>query len=306
MGAWGPDIFADDLACDIREEFRDLIAEGLSPEDATTKLQSEYDLEDDPDQRPLFYLALAATQWKLGRLLDDIRDEALRIIDSGEEIERWKSLLIDEDDIGSIKRRQAALDKLRAQLLKPQPKPKKIRLPYASRTDWEIGYAVAYRLLSGRYIVLRVIGIDEGRRHRHAIVDLPDWVGDRPPEPSEIAGLPGRRYAHDMHAPVQLTESEIMERFEAALQKFGERSREALTVVYGGLLEQQAQGQPRAYTPRNAAFELYEQKAGEIPIERLTVIATDLPAPPAPECGGSVFGGWRELDRFLREDFELH
>jgi hypothetical protein len=42
MGAWGTAIFSDDTARDIRDEFRDLIGEGLSTEQATEKLLSEY------------------------------------------------------------------------------------------------------------------------------------------------------------------------------------------------------------------------------------------------------------------------
>jgi len=34
VGIWGPGIFSDDLAADVREEFRDLIGEGLTAEEA--------------------------------------------------------------------------------------------------------------------------------------------------------------------------------------------------------------------------------------------------------------------------------
>ena len=50
MGAWGTAIFSDDTASDVREEFRDLIGEGLSTEQATDKLLKEYAPSlDDPD-----------------------------------------------------------------------------------------------------------------------------------------------------------------------------------------------------------------------------------------------------------------
>lgn len=302
MGAWGPDIFADDFACDLREEFRELIAEGLSSEDATQKLQAEHAIEDDPDERSVFYLALAATQWKLGRLLDPIRDEAIRIIDSGEEIERWKARLIDADEIGAIKRRQAALDRLRKQLLKPQPKPKKIRVPYASRTDWEIGYAVAYRLLSGRYVVLRVVGIIEQGRGRDALVDLADWIGDAPPTRVQIQGLPRMptaRFAIESRSP-----GEEPPALKIALLETPAHKRDALIdnfmknpwIFAGG-----RRGPPED----DGKFRMYEEEAGEIPLDRLKVIATDLELPPASEEGISVFGGWSALDGYLEERFDL-
>lgn len=190
MGSWGPGIFSDDLACDLREEFRELIAEGHSPEEATTKLRGEYTPDDDLGDRTTFYLALAAVQWKAGRLLDDIRDEALRIIDSGEAIEDWKAALFDPADNRSIKRREAAINKLREQLLQPPPAPKRIRKRFKTDTDWKIGYGVEYRLRSGRYIVFRVIGIHEDQGGRSAVVDIADWVGDAPAERSAIDGLP--------------------------------------------------------------------------------------------------------------------
>ena len=275
----------------------------MTSEEATERLRVEYSLEDDPDERPVFYLALAATQWKLGRLLDDIRDEALRVIDSGEEIERWRALLIGDEDIGSVKRRQAALTKLRGQLLKPQPKPKKIRLPYASRTEWEIGYAVAYRLLSGRFVVLRVIGIDEGRRHRHPMVDLADWIGEQPPTRSEVDGLPRMHSALFETKP--RTDGTQPQRLKLALEQAGEGGRDAVLKLYQEqpwVLCDAASSRPED----DGRFQLYEERASELPIERLTLIATDLKLPPPTEAGRSVFGGWSGLDRYLAEVFEIH
>jgi hypothetical protein len=43
VGTWGPGIFSDDLAADVREDFRDLISQGLTPEEATERLKRDYD-----------------------------------------------------------------------------------------------------------------------------------------------------------------------------------------------------------------------------------------------------------------------
>lgn len=37
LGVWGPGIFSDDLACDLRDEYRELVADGLSGEEATDR-----------------------------------------------------------------------------------------------------------------------------------------------------------------------------------------------------------------------------------------------------------------------------
>jgi hypothetical protein len=64
MGAWGT-ATSDDTASDVRDEFRDLIGEGLSTEQATEKLLSEYASSlEDLDDGPPFWLGLAVTQWK--------------------------------------------------------------------------------------------------------------------------------------------------------------------------------------------------------------------------------------------------
>jgi len=90
MGTWGTAIFSDDTASDVRDEFRDLIGEGLSTEQATDKLLRQYAPSlDDPDDGPPFWLGLAVTQWKSGRLLERVKEKALEIIDSGADLKRW-------------------------------------------------------------------------------------------------------------------------------------------------------------------------------------------------------------------------
>jgi hypothetical protein len=42
VGTWGPAIFSDDLAADIRGEFKDHIGDGMSAEEATAVLLDEY------------------------------------------------------------------------------------------------------------------------------------------------------------------------------------------------------------------------------------------------------------------------
>jgi hypothetical protein len=69
MGAWGTGVFNDDLALDLKEEYQDLVAEGLSGPEATRLLMESWERElDDPDVAMVFWLSLAATQWQVGRL----------------------------------------------------------------------------------------------------------------------------------------------------------------------------------------------------------------------------------------------
>src|SRR4051812_11257563 len=122
MGTWGPGIFADDYAADLRGEFRDLIGQKMPPADATQRLIAEYQPDDDPDDGPVFWLALAAIQWQLGRLEDSVRARALDVIASGVNLRRWEQEATPSD----VRKRRAALEKLREQLLGPFPPPKRV------------------------------------------------------------------------------------------------------------------------------------------------------------------------------------
>jgi hypothetical protein len=69
MGAWGTAIFSDDDACDVRDGYRQLVTDGLTGPAATNRLLLEWkEVLADEDDGPLFWLALAATQWQFGRL----------------------------------------------------------------------------------------------------------------------------------------------------------------------------------------------------------------------------------------------
>jgi len=188
MGTWGPGIFSDDTALDIRGEFKELIGNGQSTEDATDKLLQSYasDIKD-PFYAPRFWIALAATQFRYGRLQEKVRQSAVKVIDTEADLKNWK-----DNDPKLISARKKALLKLRDQLLGPQKPPTKIRPVFHDRTDWEPGYAVGYRLLSGNWTIMRVVWISEGKS-RIPAVELLDWVGGTEfPNRFEISGLPLR------------------------------------------------------------------------------------------------------------------
>ena len=80
MGTWGTAIFSDDTASDVRNDFRELIGDGLSPEEATARLMTRYgSIVDDPEGGTTFWLGLAVTQWKSGRLQESVKKRALEI-----------------------------------------------------------------------------------------------------------------------------------------------------------------------------------------------------------------------------------
>lgn len=177
MGAWGPAIFSDDTACDIRTDYRELLEDGVDDATATHRVIAEYQHLAD-DERHILWVALAAAQAALGRLDESVKTNALRVIDDGTGLELWA-------DAGpkELARRQAALAKLRDTLTGPQKAPSKVRKPWAHVTDLAPGDVLAYRRPSGAYVLFRVARLDEHRIGTAPILRQLDW--DKPSLPSE-------------------------------------------------------------------------------------------------------------------------
>jgi len=63
MGTWGTALYKDDTACDVRDDYRDILGDGLVEPGATEQLiKSWKDELPDPVTAPVFWLALADTQ----------------------------------------------------------------------------------------------------------------------------------------------------------------------------------------------------------------------------------------------------
>lgn len=189
MSAWGTAIFSDDTAADTRDTFTDFIAEGLTPAQATDRLIADSaDLLDEEDDAGIFWLALAATQWRLGRLVDSVRDRAIEVIDSGADLRRWQ-----DNPKAEINQRKKHLVKLREQLLTPQPKPKKVKALVKSSTDFKPGDVAAFRLdevtavqfcvlhlwgdRGGTYADICLLGLDDGTPFSKTALKLVDTLG---------------------------------------------------------------------------------------------------------------------------------
>ena len=184
MGTWGTAIFSDDLACDLRDEWRDRIGEGLSPREATDRLVADYSgTWADSDEAPVFWIALAVSQWKTGRLLDDVRERALEVIESGADLARW-------EEAASRRARERVLAKTRDQLESPQPAAKAIRRRAKSSTPYVEGDMLAYRHGDGRWFVLWISGETTDRSGTHSNAELLDFVGDAPPRLEAVIQRP--------------------------------------------------------------------------------------------------------------------
>ncbi len=192
MSVDGPGLFADDHAFDVRALYREFVAEGKTSPEATDLLMKEWEgLLNDPDIGPAFWLALAATQWKLGRLEPRVLKRALQIIDYGSDLKRWTHNPTD------LRKRRAVLARLRKQLISAQPAAKKIKPRDRVECDWEVGEVFVYKLKSGKLVLFRMTGFFNDLSGKHPVFEMLDWIGEKTPTVSEIGSLarrPGALY----------------------------------------------------------------------------------------------------------------
>lgn len=74
----------------------------------------------DVEEEPLFWFALADTQWNYGRLQPEVREKALYFLSQEDELERWR-----EAGEKQLKAWMSTRDHLKEKLLSPQPPEKR-------------------------------------------------------------------------------------------------------------------------------------------------------------------------------------
>lgn len=183
MGAWGTSLYANDSTCDIRGDYVDKLKRGKTNEKATKELiDANRDIVGDTEEEPLFWFALADTQWSYGRLLPEVKEKALFYLSQDKELERWKE---------SGQKQQNAwkktLDTLKEKLGSPQPPAKKVSKYRLYRCKRKLGDVFAYRFTSGyskekgfegKYVVFRKVSEDTWwPGHIVPVVQIYKWIG---------------------------------------------------------------------------------------------------------------------------------
>lgn len=187
MGVWGSGVFADDFACHVRDFYRDLIADGYSAPDVREAILRDWrEVSDDPDSGPVLWLALAVTQWKLGRLDGDTKERALSAIRSGTALQPWL------DNKRLLRERQRVLEQVAVQLQSPQPAPRKLRKRFRDTCEWEQGELIRHITRSGQSVIFRVIGHHTDRGGTSPVVEVLDWVGNEIPQSDKLLAIPIR------------------------------------------------------------------------------------------------------------------
>lgn len=175
MASWGPKLYQDDIAEDVRNHYKDQLKRGKTNEEVTNALINGYQDEiSDVDDVPIFWFALADTQWELGKLLPIVKENALKWLSEGSNLRRWEA-----EDPKEAKIRKKVLEALQQKLISPMQSEKKISEYKLYKCEWKIGDVFAYKLDSdytkekgiyGRYFLFQKV--DETIWHPGHIVPI--------------------------------------------------------------------------------------------------------------------------------------
>ncbi|MFR8104244.1 MAG: hypothetical protein ACLU8F_04080 [Clostridia bacterium] len=190
MGAWGPKLFQDDIAEDVKDTYIDLLKQGEDNEEITKKLIEEYE-EYDEDEISVFWFALASIQWDYGRLKEEVKEKALWYLKNGDDLKRWKEEATEKE----YEKRKEVLKELEEKIKSPVPAEKKVRKYRNYICPWKIGDVYAYKIeenerYKGRYIVCIKVGEEDYYPHNICpLVYIYNRMFDKIPNIKELESI---------------------------------------------------------------------------------------------------------------------
>ncbi len=292
MGAWGAGIFDCDLGLDVKATFREYIADGVSAEDAVSRLIEEYDT-DDPDEGPDFWLTLAATQVQVGRLTELVKERALGVIENGAGLEAFA-----RDCPEDLSGRKRAIKRLEKKILGPQKKPTKIKKEFVDTIEWESGDGLAYQLPSGMWTGLKVRSVTRDPKRLEALYEVVDIYQKSMPTAKEMQNASIHlNYSSKVDlAAVQARREEIrrLRKEESAWPRVTDDDHWEPTLK-----------NQWCHAMASSVFQLYRLGPREKPGGKVVKICEGLKWEKYTNLEGIVFGGWKELDAYLERDHGL-
>lgn len=165
MGTWDRKLFSNDTACDIRDTYFELLYNQHSDEEAYERTCREYCDLIGSDEEPIFWFAIAAAQWQVGRLTPDVKEKALSWIEAQGGMELW------EGTKNGQEKWKTTLLELKERFMSDLPRKKQFKKEKPFETNlWNIGDVYAYQCnkicskdagLYGKYILLHKIAEDD-------------------------------------------------------------------------------------------------------------------------------------------------
>ena len=194
MGTWNAGLFSNDTTLDVKDTYMKCLEQQLSNEEAYKKTYEEYEELIGTDEEPLFWYALADTQWNVGRLMPAVKEIALNLIAEKGGVSLW------EDTPKKILKWENTLHKLKEKLESPMPPEKIIKKPIEFVTNpWNVGDVYAYQFLEpiaeekgvyGKYIMFQKIGdIVSYEQKQFSIIQVYDKIFDEIPSLEELVNV---------------------------------------------------------------------------------------------------------------------
>ena len=178
MGTWGPKLYDDDLAQDIKLSYEELKKEGKTNQEVLNDIYIIYQQEiEDNDEKSVFWMVLADVLYEDDALTDFIKENALREIKLGKNLKMWKLEASEKDYI----ERKKEIEKLRKRLVKYKEgdkiKKEENIQEDVKNNEWNIGDTYAYKIKNekykDRYLILRKVSNCEYgsiKRYQSAII----------------------------------------------------------------------------------------------------------------------------------------
>lgn len=209
MGIWGVELYQNDISLDVKDQFEDQLRNGRNVKEITIQMVEDFScLIGNPCEEPLFWFALADTQWNWGMLLPYVKEQALSWIEKGGDI---GGLLTESMEIKSQRRK--VLDDLRFKLLSPQPPIRKFVKKRLYKCEWNIDDVFAYQLESD-------LAKDKGLLGRFFLIQKVDegtWY------PGHIVPIVYIKITEDEKLPVNIEEYNQLEYVQTWFTKYEER-----------------------------------------------------------------------------------
>lgn len=97
MSIYGTNIYSDEFASWVRDEYRKLVGFGISDEESEECILKYFGNFIKSEYGTMFWLSLALSEWNIGRLSELVKEKAIEVIDSGEDLEKWKLAIKHEE-----------------------------------------------------------------------------------------------------------------------------------------------------------------------------------------------------------------
>ena len=303
MGAWGSGLYSNDTTCDIRDTYMDYLKDQLSNQEAYDKIMKVYSDDSyagDEDSEPLFWYALAETQWKVGRLMPEVKSKALEWIDNNGGLALW------EESKSDVRGWKKTLEKLKVKLESEQPKERKLRKPIILNQNlWNMGDAYAYQFHTeesakngafGKYMVIQKIGEEPYSSDEDIImrVHVFDRLFDEVPTIEDVKGvrLLPLGYPHSKSSFSNINMNTDIEQIKqtASYQTYMELKNHGYSIDY-----------PTSSRCLNMNITLGLMKKKDYPDDYLTYIGnTDIPANVVRRQRFSSDGSWFNMEGWSR------